>query len=108
MRENRANRCTHEIVYELLKNMASEEPKNITSLCRAVNLPVDRGIKVINVLMKSGLVASYTITSNSKVGKLSRYYIVTEVGYEYIGIYERLKELFNPFERFPTSNSHKI
>jgi len=93
LREYRVNRCIHEVAYNILKHIATEGPENITSICRAANLPADRGIRIVNALIKFGLLTSYIAFNN----KPRKFYILTERGYEYIGIYEHLKELFNPF-----------
>ncbi|MGB9758763.1 MAG: winged helix-turn-helix domain-containing protein [Thermoproteota archaeon] len=92
MTGNRTNRCLHEIVYEMLEAIAREGPKNVTSLCRIANIPVDRGKIIVNLLVKSGILASYEYERN-------RYYIVTENGYDYLGTYKHLKEIFDPLKK---------
>lgn len=92
MKEDRTNRCLHEVIYSMLVAISTEGPKNITSLCRIANIPVDRGKTVINLLMRSGILASYEYEKN-------RYYIVTEIGYDYLGTYKHLKEIFDPFKK---------
>lgn len=89
--KGRTNRCVHEIVYSIMKAISVEGPKNITSLCRVSNVPVDRGIKIVSLLIKYGLLASYEYEGN-------RYYMITEIGYDYLGTYKHLKEIFDPFK----------
>ncbi|MGC9201856.1 MAG: hypothetical protein ACP5HX_04270 [Thermoproteota archaeon] len=76
----------------MLEAIAREGPKNVTSLCRIANIPVDRGKIIVNLLVKSGILASYEYERN-------RYYIVTENGYDYLGTYKHLKEIFDPLKK---------
>ncbi|MEM0172163.1 MAG: winged helix-turn-helix domain-containing protein [Thermoproteota archaeon] len=90
--EKRANRCIHEIVYKMLEAISIEGPKNITSLCEVANIPVDRGLAIVNTLTKYGILANYEYEGN-------RYYVITEIGYDYLGTYKHLKEIFDPFKK---------
>lgn len=48
----------------MLEAIFTEGPKNITSLCRVSNVPVDRGTRIVNLLINSGILASYEYEGN--------------------------------------------
>ncbi len=87
----RKYRCYHDIIYDILKVLATEGPQNITKLCMYTRIPVDRGSKILSLLERSGLVVSYTRVDGVRV------YEITSRGYEYIAIYEELLKLIQLF-----------
>lgn len=81
----RRNRCLHDIVYDVLSQLR-EGPKRLTPLCTAANLPVDRGLKLLSALGECGL-----IVSREERGR--RVYMLSELGYVYISLYEELSRI---------------
>ena len=81
----RKYRCLHDIIESLLEALLLGE-KGITELCLSANIPVDRGRRIIEYLINYGLIFKY-----EKDGKV--YYKIGERGYEWLGIYRKLKEL---------------
>ncbi len=77
------NRCHHDIINELLVTLVTE-PRKITELCAAVNIPVDRGKDVIRNLERFGLL--FEMVGDGEVE-----YRITDRGYEWIGLYKHLK-----------------
>ncbi|AFK51390.1 hypothetical protein TCELL_0967 [Thermogladius calderae 1633] len=82
----RAKRCHHDIVYELLTAIRDEQPALKTRVCTASGLPLDRCSKVLALMEGLGLVY------REGAGRGSGYY-VTEQGYVYIGLYEKIMEV---------------
>jgi len=65
----------------------------ITEVCMKANLPVDRGNKLLRMLTDKGLAYSF------KEGKRRKYF-VTDLGYEYMGIFLKLKEILQENSQF--------
>ncbi len=86
----RKYRCYHDIIYDVLRILASEGPMNITRLCTSVKIPVDRGLKLMSVLEKAGLVII-------QLAEKSKLYAITSRGYQYMAIYEELTKILDPF-----------
>lgn len=78
------NRCRHDIIYNLLASLTAE-PKRITDLCSAGNLPVDRGKVLVQNIERFGLLI--------KTGGDDVFYNLTARGYEWIGLYELLRKV---------------
>jgi len=78
------NRCRHDIVKSMLE--ACREEMCVTEICRRAGLPVDRGRRIVNQLLRYGLLIEL------QEGGRKRYKI-TPRGYEWLGIYERLEEV---------------
>ena len=83
----RRYRCWHDVIESVLEALLTGE-KSITELCLYANVPVDRGRRLINYLISCGLVFRYE--ENGRI-----YYKITERGYEWLGIYRKLKELLH-------------
>ncbi|RLF17296.1 MAG: hypothetical protein DRJ66_01160 [Thermoprotei archaeon] len=83
----RRYRCWHDVIESLLKALLTGE-KRITELCLHANIPVDRGRRLIEYLIRCGLIFKY-----EKDGRI--YYRITEKGYEWLGIYRKLKEILH-------------
>ncbi len=81
------NRCRHDIVRSVLE--ACREEAGITEICRKAGLPVDRGRRIVDRLLRYGLLVEL------QEGKMRRYRI-TPRGYEWLGIYESLEEVLPP------------
>ncbi len=81
------NRCRHDIVRSVLE--ACREELGITEVCRRAGLPVDRGRRMVNLLLRYGLLVEL------QKGRRRRYRI-TPRGYEWLGTYERLEEVLPP------------
>ncbi len=81
------NRCRHDIVRSVLE--ACKDDARITEVCRRAGLPVDRGRRIVDLLLRYGLLVEL------REGRERRYRI-TPRGYEWLGIYERLEEVLPP------------
>lgn len=83
---SRRKRCIHDVVYDVLSALR-EGPAKLTPLCTLANLPVDRGLRLLSVLEECGLV-----TSREERGR--RVYLLSELGYVYVSLYEELSKAF--------------
>jgi len=81
----RRYRCIHDIIHDMLAALAEGE-KGITELCLNAGIPVDRGKKIVDYLVACGLL---TVSMENNRVK----YRITVAGYQWIGTYQRLKEL---------------
>lgn len=89
----RKNRCFHEIIYDLLKNIDEYEGIRKTQICSSSNLPIDRCNKLITILEINGLLIKITNNSREKM-------VLTSRGYAYIGLYEQIERiLFKSFTK---------
>ncbi len=85
----RNKRCRHDVIADVLELLVkSPEGVRITELCRMANLPVDRGLKLMQELADLGLV--YVVNE----GK-SRVFIIADSGYVYLGLYRELQRLLH-------------
>ena len=82
----RIKRCIYDIIYDLLSTLRDEQPQLKTPLCTASNLPLDRCSKLLGILLRYGLISEVILDN-------SRYYILSENGYIYLGIYEEMNRL---------------
>jgi len=82
----RSKRCHHDIIYELLTTIRDGFPALKTRVCTASNMPLDRCNKVLDIMESFGLIY------RRGEGRGAEYY-VTEQGYIYISLYERLREV---------------
>lgn len=80
-------RCVHDVVYDLLKSIQEALRPIKSRICRASNLPLDRCEKVLELMESCGLIYSYFSEGR-------RIYEITERGYQYMGVYEKLLEAF--------------
>ncbi len=81
------NRCRHDIVRSVLE--ACKGDVRITEVCRKAGLPVDRGRRIVDLLLRYGLLVEL------REGR-GRRYRITPRGYEWLGIYESLEEVLPP------------
>jgi predicted transcriptional regulator len=79
------NRCRHDVILDVLSSLIIE-PKRITEVCTAGNLPVDRGKLLVKGLEKFGLLIQ-TEENRERVFKL------TNRGYEWIGLYKLMRKV---------------
>ncbi len=73
------------MVRDMLRALTEGE-KRATNLCREANVPMDRGKPLLNYLVERGLVVALE-------GEKGVEYRITFLGYEWLGLYERLEEL---------------
>ena len=78
------NRCRHDILNDMLRELVIE-PRKITELCAAGNVPVDRGKGIVKDLEKFGLLLKTEGIEGIE-------YKLTDRGYEWIGLYKLLKK----------------
>lgn len=83
----KSKRCRHDVIADVLE-LLKKNPNGmrITELCTMANLPVDRGLKLLQELTDIGLI--YVVTD----GK-SKVFRITESGYVYLGLYRELQRL---------------
>ncbi|MET1160217.1 MAG: winged helix-turn-helix domain-containing protein [Thermoprotei archaeon] len=74
------------MVYDILKLLDLEERMLKTHICTSANLPLDRCSKILDLLQFYGLVVR--VSDEKRIS-----YSITERGYEYIGLYEKLVEI---------------
>ncbi len=90
MREYRCivlmSRCIHSVIYDLLVSIQNTKRPIKSRICRSSNLPLDRCGKILGFLESNGFIYRYFDEGRW-------IYEITERGYEYIGIYEKLLEL---------------
>ncbi len=79
------NRCRHDIIDGMLRAL-SIDPKRVTDLCSASNVPVDRGILILSKMEEFGLLFKVEEEGGST-------YKLTDRGYEWIGLYKHLKKV---------------
>lgn len=82
----RKNRCIHEIIYDLLKNIAEHGNSSKTKICSYSNLPIDRCNKLLIILENNGLLTKIFEDNKEK-------YVLTANGYAYIGLYEQIRKI---------------
>lgn len=80
------NRCRHDVVRAMLE--AAKEKKSITDLCTSAGLPVDRGRRLVNLLLRYGL-----LVEMGRGEKGSGRYVITPRGYKWLSIYDKLEEV---------------
>jgi len=80
-------RCIHDTVYDLLKSIQRSSKPIKSRICRASNLPLDRCEKILVLMESYGLICRYFSEGRG-------IYEITERGYQYMGIYEKLLEAF--------------
>jgi predicted transcriptional regulator len=78
----RVYRCSHDIIFDILRALREKGSSPITSLCLKARVPVDRGIKTLSHLETMGLVSSHM--------EKRKQYFITERGYEYVFLYEEV------------------
>ena len=81
----RRYRCRHDIIAAIL-GKAIEGPSKISHLAQAANLPLDRARPLVEDLVRRGLLIYNPAT---------RSYEATELGYEWLAIYEKLREVYD-------------
>ncbi len=80
-------RCFYDVVADILEALSKRvEGLRVTELCRVANLPVDRGLKVLEVLERYGLI--YVVPERGR-----KVYRIGEAGYSFLAIYEELVNL---------------
>ncbi len=58
--------------------------RRATNICREANVPMDRGRRFLDLMVENGLLIR---------DEVSREYLITPTGYEWLGIYKRLQEI---------------
>jgi len=89
----RTYRCIHGIVYDILCILSTEYRLGKTKLCSSANLPLDRCSKLLLLLAEKGLIYE-------RSADRTRFYEITEKGYEYIALYEHLNSLLPLHSQF--------
>jgi len=84
----RKKRNIYDICADVLKVIKALGSASITKISYGAELPVDRAKKIINILVKAGLVEK--IVKNNRV-----FYIVTERGIGYLETYFRLRQFLS-------------
>lgn len=87
-------RCIHDVVYDILLSITNAGRPLKSRVCLASNLPLDRCERLLKVMEEYGLIYSRIIEGR-------RVYVLTERGYQYMGIYESLRDIF-PLHYKPT------
>ena len=80
-------RCRYDVIADVLRALSMNfRGLRITELCRLANLPVDRGLRILEFLKERGLV--YEEPMNSV-----RVYRISDLGYAYLSLYENLTSM---------------
>jgi len=81
----RRKRSIYDIYADVLKVIRALRSASITKISYGAELPVDRAKKVVDILVKAGLVRK--IVKGNRV-----FYVVTEKGLGYLEAYFKLRE----------------
>ncbi|MEB3772218.1 MAG: hypothetical protein GSR82_00900 [Desulfurococcales archaeon] len=81
------NRCRHDIIASILESVA-EEPLRLSRIALESNLPYDRAKRIVTDLVNHGLLIYDPET---------RTYTPTELGYQWLGIYRELENLYSRY-----------
>lgn len=81
----RRYRCSHQTTYEILLAL-TKRPLGKTKLCLHANMPLDRCSDLLIELESYGLI--YKVKEDYK-----DLYGISEAGYVYVGLYEKLLKL---------------
>jgi len=80
-------RCRYDVIADVLRALSTNfRGLRITELCRIANLPVDRGLRILEFLKERGLI--YEKPMNSV-----RVYRISDLGYAYLSLYDNLTSL---------------
>ncbi|MCE4613160.1 MAG: winged helix-turn-helix domain-containing protein [Desulfurococcales archaeon] len=78
-------RCRHDIIADILKTALA--PARISQIAFKANLPLDRARRHVERLVERGLLAYNPMEGT---------YSATELAYEWLALYEKLRLLYDP------------
>ncbi len=80
-------RCRYDVIADVLRALSMNfRGLRITELCRVANLPVDRGLVILEFLKEKGLIYEELLNS-------VRIYKISDLGYTYLSLYDSLTSL---------------